>query len=137
MKCFYDSSFSEIESLLQRHCPAIMATAAKLDGDAAVRTERRPKSRPGARTVWRVISPEIGEGILAMHAKGRGSTEMANHYSVNESTIRTFLKKRGLLPNNPRICKNMVKELERRQNALIAGSACGVPLVKTNHGKVK
>jgi len=118
---------ASIEAMIQKHAPAMMRSKDPLPDEGGIRPEARPKRTNKNRTSWKVISPDMEEGLLAMHAKGAGSTEMANHYAINESTIRTFLKKRGLATNYRRNnCKCDVKNLAARQKALIAGSACGV-----------
>lgn len=80
---------SEIESLIQRHAPALMRNAAALPED---REEPKPK-RNTAREKWIVVTPEVGAMIDRMHELGTGTTDIAAALGINYSTVRDRLRK--------------------------------------------
>ena len=89
----YGSSYGDIEALIARCAPKLMKSGSGL-GAGAIREEARPKSTPGKRTAYRLISPEMGEEIMAMYFLGRGKTEIAAHFRISAEAVRTHISQK-------------------------------------------
>lgn len=95
---------SGIESLIARHAPKLMKQGLS-SGTGAIREEARPKSTPKAPTKYRLISPAMGEEIIAMNAEGMGNTEIGAHFRISPEAVRTHLRKNGIGPDAARLKK--------------------------------
>ncbi len=115
----YDSSMGELEALIQRHAPKIMASSAVLEHDDI----SAPSKRITPRKAWRVCTPDMEARMVEMAKQGHGPVHIASELRVNDSLVRTYLS------------KNWVKNKLRNTKGLREGSACGVSMVKTKAQK--
>lgn len=90
---------SALESLIERHCPALMR-AGSSKGTGAIRGESRPKSCDGALTGFSLISPAMSKAILAMNKDEIGSTEIGAHFRIGTDAVRAHLRK-NFVKSNP------------------------------------
>lgn len=91
----------DIEVMIARNAPKLMKAGGG-PGTGTIRDEPRPKSTKEAKTSFRLISPEAGEAILAMHAAGKGGTEIADYFRISPEAVRTHLRKNNVKPNHER-----------------------------------
>lgn len=117
----YDSSYSEIESLIARCAPLLMRNAAALpeDEDRGVRPEKRPKSTWDNRTGYSTISPEMSATIMSMQGEGRGLSQIAHDVGLHVETVKYHIRKKG------------VKNTAEETSALRRGPYSGVTMVRT------
>lgn len=93
MTHLYDSSYSDIEALIERCAPALMKSAAALPEDSVVRPEKRPKSTHAKRTGYLVISPEAAAMISRMHELSTPTIDIAASLGLSEPTVRDHIRK--------------------------------------------